>query len=271
MITVIIPTYKPKSYLWKCLDSLEIQTIDKSRYEVIIILNGFRNPYYDQIKQGLSRYSMNVCLEHTDVSGVSNARNIGLDMAKGNYICFIDDDDWVSNTYLESLYTSAHDSGLISVSNVAAVEFTSGKISPDYLSDVYMSLRHKKIVGLIQARRLLSSSCCKMIPKEIIGKNMFDVRITRGEDSLFMAKISNRIKGVAIADSGAIYYRLLRPSSASRSTHNLKQSICDFLLLEYCLLKMYLCDLIHYHPVFFLGRLLAVFKGTILKYFVRNY
>ena len=144
MITVIIPTYKPGAYLWKCLDSLESQTIEKSLYEVIVILNGCREPYATNIAQGIGKYSMNVRIEQTDTPGVSNARNIGIDMAKGDYICFIDDDDWVSDTYLQSLYNSAIESGCMAVSNVEAIEDGSGITRPDYLSDVYQALSHKK-------------------------------------------------------------------------------------------------------------------------------
>ena len=270
MITVIIPTYKPGAYLWKCLDSLESQTIEKSLYEVIVILNGCREPYATNIAQGIGKYSMNVRIEQTDTPGVSNARNIGIDMAKGDYICFIDDDDWVSDTYLQSLYNSALESGCMAVSNVEAIEDGSGITRPDYLSDGYQALSHKKTASLLQARRLLSSSCCKMIPKEIIGNDRFHVGLARGEDSLFMAQISRRIKRIAIADSEAVYFRLLRPSSASRSSRQLKRSVNDFLTLEYLFSKVYLSHIFHYHPIFFLGQFLAIFKGTILHYFSKS-
>ena len=270
MITVIIPTYKPGAYLWKCLDSLESQTIDNSQYEVIVILNGCREPYLTNIAQGIGKYSMNIRIEQTDTAGVSNARNIGLDMAKGDYICFIDDDDWVSDSYLQTLYTSALESAFIAVSNVEAIEYGSGITRPDYLSDVYRSLSHKKTVSLLEGRRLLSSSCCKMIPKRIIGSDRFCVGVARGEDSLFMAQISRNIKRIAIADFHAVYFRLLRPSSASRSPRQLKRTVNDFLTLEYLFLKVYLSHIFHYHPMFFFGRFLAVFKGTIIKYLSKS-
>ena len=270
MITVIIPTYKPGSYIWKCLDSLESQTIEKSQYEVIVILNGCREPYFTNIAQGIGKYSMNVRFEQTDTAGVSNARNIGLDMAKGDYICFIDDDDWVSDSYLQSLYASTLESGFIAVSNVEAIEDGSGISRPDYLSDVYRLLSHQKTVTLLKGRRLLSSSCCKMIPKEIIENDRFYVGLARGEDSLFMAQISHRIKGIAISDSKAVYFRLLRPSSASRSSRQLKRAVNDFLILEYLFLKVYISHIFQYHPIFFMGRFLAVFKGTIIKHFCKS-
>ena len=95
-ISVIIPTYQPKDYLWECLNSLTSQTISKDDYEVIIVLNGCDEPYKSQIQSYIdAKEGFHFSLIQTDVPGVSNARNIGLDKSKGEYISFIDDDPWV--------------------------------------------------------------------------------------------------------------------------------------------------------------------------------
>ena len=103
-ISVIVPSYKPQSYTWECLDSLCNQTIDKSQYEVIVVLNGCNEPYNAVLKQYLDKHpEINWNYIQTDTPGVSNARNIGIDIAKGEYITFLDDDDFVSPSYLECL------------------------------------------------------------------------------------------------------------------------------------------------------------------------
>ena len=108
MISVIIPTYKPQSYLWECLDSLRCQTFPVDNFEVLLILNGCRDPYQSQIEDYLLKSGMtNVRIIQTDQAGVSNARNMGLDNAIGDYVAFVDDDDYVSPTYLEELYAKA--------------------------------------------------------------------------------------------------------------------------------------------------------------------
>ena len=48
-LTVIIPTYIPKDYLWDCLDSIEKQSLDKDKFQVIIVLNGEKEPYWSKI------------------------------------------------------------------------------------------------------------------------------------------------------------------------------------------------------------------------------
>ncbi|MFR2976561.1 MAG: glycosyltransferase family 2 protein [Segatella copri] len=56
-ISVIIPTYAPKDYLWECLGSLENQTLSKDEFEVILVLNGEREPYESLIRKKLPEYS----------------------------------------------------------------------------------------------------------------------------------------------------------------------------------------------------------------------
>ena len=110
-VSVIIPSYKPQSYILDCLSSLSKQTFDKESFEIVIVLNGCNEPYKTNIINMISSLESKLIIHilQTDVPGVSNARNIGLDFANGDYICFIDDDDFVSSTYLEQLY--AHASG----------------------------------------------------------------------------------------------------------------------------------------------------------------
>ena len=105
-VSVIIPTYKPGEYISECLNSLEEQDFPVSDYEVIIVLNGCDMPYRSMLQDIITdKGYVNVRLIQTDVPGVSNARNVGVDNAKGKYLLFIDDDDWVAgNDYLSSMH-----------------------------------------------------------------------------------------------------------------------------------------------------------------------
>ena len=104
-ISVIVPTYKPQTYLWECLDSIYNQTFPKTDYELVLVLNGCNEPYNTQIKEWLSKHEdLQVQYFQIDEGGVSNARNIALNNAKGKYVTFIDDDDLISFSFLEELY-----------------------------------------------------------------------------------------------------------------------------------------------------------------------
>lgn len=223
-ISVIVPTYRPQAYLWQTLDSLLGQTLPIGQYEIILVLNGPTEPYATDILSYISDHGAGdrVRMIISDEAGVSRARNMGIDGAKGDYLCFVDDDDWVTPGYLDSLLAtahknkSAHGSACIVAADVRGYEMTSGKMLDDYLSRAYRRCAAMDDVTLFQGRSLLSSSCCKLIPRTIIGDYRFDSCITHGEDALFMATLSPAIGALLVAPSDAIYYRRIHGTSASR-------------------------------------------------------
>lgn len=215
-ISIIIPTYKPGTYLKDCLDSINAQTINKKHFEVIIVLNGLIEPYFGYINELTKTYDFHAAVIATEISGVSNARNLGLSRAQGKYVCFIDDDDKISPTYLEDLYSKASTNNIVA-SNVKAFYDNSDKLENDYISVAYEKHFQKKApLSVLEGRKFMSSSCCKIISKEIIKDIRFDTNLKIGEDSVFMAKISKNVKSIVLSDSSAIYYRRLRAGSASR-------------------------------------------------------
>ena len=194
-ISVIIPTYQPKDYLWECLNSLTSQTISKDDYEVIIVLNGCDEPYKSQIQSYIdAKEGFHFSLIQTDVPGVSNARNIGLDKSKGEYISFIDDDDYVSFSYLEELYQKVAPD-VISVCFPHAFNDGVPNVQLQYsLTDEFLKRSVEDKVSYLKVKKLFSGPCMKMINKDIVGDRRFDCRLKNGEDSLFMFSISDKMR-----------------------------------------------------------------------------
>lgn len=215
-ISIIIPTYKPGSYLKDCLESINNQTMDKKCFEVIIVLNGVIKPYIEYIYSLTKMYDFNSVVIPTETPGVSNARNLGLSRTQGEYVCFIDDDDKISPSYLENLYSKATPNNIVA-SNVKAFYNNSNKTENDYIASAYKKLINKNSpLSVFKGRKFMSSSCCKIISRRIIQDVRFDTNLKIGDDSVFMAKISKKVKSIVLSDSSAIYYRRLRAGSASR-------------------------------------------------------
>lgn len=255
-ISVIIPTYKPQSYLWECLNSLRNQTLPPDNFEVLLVLNGCCEPYQSQIKDYLLRYDMdNVRFFQTDEPGVSNARNMALDNAKGKYITFIDDDDIMSSNYLLSLLEKV-DEGVLVVSDEKVFVDNIFQCSDGYISKAFQRFKSRDSSSIFLKRSFLSSSCCKIIPKTLIGKFRFNLHFKIGEDSLFMFSISKDIKAIRLAND-AVYYRRCRPGSASRSkkTMSFKLKIFFMQIMEYC--RIYFRSPFKYNFLLFLSRLVA--------------
>ena len=99
-ISIIIPVYNGEKYIEKCLDSIKNQTFKD--YEVLIINDGSK----DNTKKLIEKYlnDKRFKLFNRTNHGIGASRNFGLDESSGEYICFIDSDDYVDKKYLEKLY-----------------------------------------------------------------------------------------------------------------------------------------------------------------------
>lgn len=101
LISVILPIYNVEKYLPKCIDSILAQTY--TDYEIILVDDGST----DKCGEICDRYAQTdtrIRVIHKKNGGVSDARNVGIDAAKGKYICWVDPDDYIHPQYLETLY-----------------------------------------------------------------------------------------------------------------------------------------------------------------------
>ncbi len=265
-ISVIIPTYKPQAYLWECLDSMVAQTFPKEEFEVILVLNGCSEPYKSDIEQYISSRmrGMHVHFIHTEEGGVSNARNIGLDAAEGEYIAFIDDDDYVSPAYLEALYKVASPD---TVSLCYPYAFNDGKpaiqlaYEKSKVFDEYCDRRAQQLASKV--RKFFSGPCMKLIPMSSIQKRRFDVRFRNGEDAIFMFQISDRVKNVVFANRKAIYYRRFRQNSAFLSQKNFGYRVHNNLRMMAAYVSIFVRHPLAYNSRFFMTRILAALKSIV--------
>ena len=99
LISVIVPVYNVETYLDECIKSLVKQTY--SKFELILIDDGSTDSS-GQLCDAWKETDDRIKVIHKENGGLSTARNAGLDVAKGDYICFIDSDDFVTDNYLLS-------------------------------------------------------------------------------------------------------------------------------------------------------------------------
>lgn len=257
-ISVIIPTYRPKDYLWECLDSLAVQTLPKEKFEVIIVLNGCKDPYYMQISDYAIQHAdnLNIRLIHTRENGVSNARNIGLDNAEGRFIAFIDDDDYISPTYLEEMSAKAADETIVACDTYY---FKDGCTERQYsrMSEVFHNLSPEGKTDYINARRLFFCACMKLIPAKSIADRRFDTSMTVGEDGLFMFSISDKYTFVDFTSDKAVYYRRLRKDSVflSHSASSRMTILRNDLKMIWKYTALYFSGIFRYSFFFYLTRI----------------
>jgi glycosyltransferase involved in cell wall biosynthesis len=269
-ISVIIPTFAPGNYIFDCFDSIKNQTFDKANFEVIIVLNGPKYPFYNLL-QGYIETSktLNIHLLYTEINGVSNARNLALDHIHSKYVIFIDDDDIVSTNYLEALYKKANNN-IIAVSNVRTFRDDLNILGDDYISKCFRKLKYDQKYNVFKYRRFLSNVWGKIIPEKVIGENRFNCNFKIGEDCLFIFSISHRITKIALCEEDVIYYRRLRDGSATRSTSGINAIIRNAYNSINAYTKIYFGNPLQYDLFFYFSRLLAIILEVFIRIKLRN-
>lgn len=104
-VSIIIPVYNARQYILPCLESIVRQTF--SDYEVILLDDGSKDDSAKIVTEFITNNQLhNFSLVSKENGGVSSARNLGLKLAKGEWIAFIDSDDWVEPCYLQNMMQS---------------------------------------------------------------------------------------------------------------------------------------------------------------------
>jgi glycosyltransferase involved in cell wall biosynthesis len=261
-VSVIIPTFSPGFYLYDCLSSLLVQNFDHKRFEILIVLNGERDPFYDDINSFCRDKDIITKLLYTSGKGVSNARNLALANIGSEYVVFLDDDDILSPGYISDLYSRVSSESVV-VSNFKTFTTDLTMLGDDYVSKCYEACSNGRRYSLFNYRGFLSSACGKMIPKDIIDKFEFDKSLKYSEDAVFMFAISCNIKDIILSGREAIYYRRLRENSVSQSSLTFFFRFRRMLILLSRYTRAYLSAPSKYNMLFYLSRLAAT-----MKYFV---
>lgn len=264
-ISVIIPSYKPLDYIWDCLNSIYNQTLDRAQFEVLLVLNGCCEPWNTKILTWISTHTdLNINYIQTDQGGVSNARNIALDNAKGEYVTFIDDDDFVSEQYLELMLEKASED-VISLCYPYAFMDGNKRDQIKYgLTTDYDNLNGVGLMYYPRARKYFSGPCMKLIPMRFIQGRRYDVRFKNGEDSLFMFLISDKINKVAFTSKDAIYYRRYRKNSAMTSKKSIKEIIVNPLKLLTAYTSILVSNPLSYKFSFYFSRVRSAINSIIV-------
>lgn len=205
LISVIMPAYNTADFVEKTIKSVLSQSF--SNFEFIIINDGST----DNTEEICNKYASNtnITLINTDNKGVSSARNTGLKMAKGKYICFIDSDDILDTKYLEVLYT------LIEKNNaeLAACKVSKFRleknITPHQLNYIKKTLDKDTAPLLIFDRNYAGYLHSKIFKLETIKNNnlLLDNNLAMLEDEVFVLEYLMHAKKVITIDAELYNYR----------------------------------------------------------------
>lgn len=217
LISIIIPVYNAEKYLNACIDSVLKQTY--SNIEIVLINDGSKDSSGDICNQYQSKDSR-IKVVHLENRGVSRARNIGIEVCKGDYICFIDSDDTIELDYIKDFKDPIEENIEIYIqgTNIIKQDGTTDKVS-------YKAIGINDIYGIFNTNKLCGHgyAACKMYKSSLIKKHniKFHEEIKFSEDLLFILECllyTDKIKYINKSE----YNYFLRKGNASSKYYSLE-------------------------------------------------
>lgn len=201
MISVIVPIFNAEKYLHRCIKRILAQ--DYTDYELLLIDDGST----DNSGTICDEYAIKdnrIRVFHKENGGVSSARNWGLDKAIGEYIMFVDSDDYMLPGMLEVMLSTL-ESKKADLVVCGTTETGGGYWRP--IADVDYSINQLKenFVSLLHTE-LLSPPWNKIYKKEIIGSNRFCDDISFGEDLLFNIQYLKKCENISFIKESPFYH-----------------------------------------------------------------
>ena len=216
LISVIVPVYKVERYLPRCIESILGQTY--TNFELILVDDGTPD------RSGIicDRYAekdSRIKVIHKENEGVSTARNVGIDAAKGEWITFVDSDDWVTSDCLHTLIKPTFEYNYDFV--ISSIEIRSLKVVPSLLKTenlVYSKENIEYIVGLITKPRF-HGPCAKLYRTEILSSRQirFPLGIKDGEDKIFVTEYLKYCKSMKTLSNITYFYNRLNECSLTQT------------------------------------------------------
>lgn len=187
-LSVIIPVYNGGGKITRCIDSIEDQDVPRSDYEIITVNDGSTDNSLTTLQQLAERYP-NITVIDKPNGGASSARNRGIDAARGEYIMFMDADDYVNTGKLGSLLKEAESSPDLIIYGMTLIS-CNRKSHPMPLAAKEYNGRDILNVYRIETL-LLGSQCNKLFRRSVIEENgiRFDTSQKMWEDACFCFEV----------------------------------------------------------------------------------
>ena len=220
-VSIIIPVYKVEAYLARCIDSVLRQTYHN--LEIILVDDGSPD-HCGEICDQYAEKDSRISVYHKSNGGLSDARNYGTARATGDYIAYIDSDDYVAENYIEYLVNLLEGHGAdISVCGMVETECDEADFSKIDGTEDELVLSGKDACACFRGNKYYEfvRSCGKLFKKELVSKYPFPVG-RKHEDAATTEKQFYDAKVVAIG-KGCVYAYYQRENSLSRPLEDKKQ------------------------------------------------
>lgn len=216
LISVIVPAYNIEKYIERSLNSICAQTYQN--LEIIVVDDGSADRTGEIIDK-LAQKDSRIIPIHKTNAGVSAARNAGLDLAKGEYIGFVDGDDIIEKNMYELLVSNALKYNA-DISHCGYQMVFPNRVDYYYnTGEIIVQDNYQGVYDLVKADKIEPGLCNKLYGRELIGDSRLDIKIRINEDlqfNYYLFKKANK----SVFEDVPLYHYIVRENSASTSCVN---------------------------------------------------
>ena len=216
-ISVIVPVYNVEAYLERCVESILQQTY--ANFELILINDGSTDSSGLICDHLASQYE-NIKVYHIENAGVSNARNMGIQLATGAWITFIDSDDFVTQDYLATLASAVE--GLNVGFVIAPLHHIKNGIVtdiPPHSGKTELWSTEETMKELLMTTRTSFFPVAKLFKRNLLADEKFNTNYHLAEDALFLTELLLKTRCSSVFIDKPIYYYDHREGSATTSVN----------------------------------------------------
>ncbi|ATF56466.1 glycosyltransferase family 2 protein [Streptococcus oralis] len=216
-ISVIVPVYNVEAYLERCVESILQQTY--THFELILINDGSTDSS-GQICDHLASQYENIKVYHIENAGVSNARNMGIQLATGSWVTFIDSDDFVTQDYLATLASAVEG---VNVGFVIAPlhHIKNGIVTdlPSHSGKTELWSTEETMKELLMTTRTSFFPVAKLFKRDLLADEKFNTNYHLAEDALFLTELLLKTRCSCVFIDKPVYYYDHREGSATTSVN----------------------------------------------------
>lgn len=224
LVSVIVPIYNVEEYLPECIESLISQTYDN--LEIILVDDG-SSDNCGKICDTYAQKDNRIKVIHKENGGFSDARNAGINIASGEFISFVDSDDFVDAKYIEHLMTALNlfDAD-ISIGNLIIYDSKINKKNVN-LNDNIILEKEQLIPTSFDEQLFWILSHGRLYKKKVMENIMFNSKMKMSEDVEFFYNVLLNTKKIVVTPTNDYFYRI-RENSATKCNFNLNKWNFDF-------------------------------------------
>lgn len=210
--SILIPVYNVENYISECLDSILSQTLND--YEIICVNDGSTDNSGKICEDYRLRFPDKIKVIHKKNQGLISARRLGIKNAEGDYVCFLDSDDFIVRNYLDILYKeiilNKPDIIIFGYERVDEYGNTLCKVQPSLPVGLYSGTQIKEIKDRVVFTSELNNLCFKCVKTDILDKEVDYAKlfyVSSGEDLIQSLPLLDKAKSISIINHCLYLYR----------------------------------------------------------------